>query len=489
MPPDEFASFKKGFLLGKPPDSRPQRSSEPIRTQDAPETQAERVEDNSILHYIQHLRGQYGPSPGEDALPLPYDEASELFDRVEAWARQTRVLNACERVEKAVKIIEEAAKNLQDKPASYAQAARAGGAAQETVLNIPQKLHPKEEKRVTIKIPNKSEAEEIRHQAKEDIVARIQQSAGGQHAAHTVLAVRQLRSGDLVVHMDSLTGKKEMERQQSWIGAICPSAVVRKRTWPVIIHGVKMEKYPLDAWEKHARSIEKENIKLSPDLRIQGMRWLRRTNKKEYAPLVIEVNSAEQANRLVNEGVVMGCDLKIVKRYDTSCRITQCFKCQKYGHISSVCSNKEKCGHCGGDHKTETCAGMSPAPRKRCAACHGGNHTSWSAECPARVKEILRAKAARQTLSTLFPISATLREACDTQGENTPDGEWSTVTVKKRKVGRPVGAVNKTKTINRDASQSIFSFSSQSMRGTCETPATTQLDKHSQMDCDNTQTG
>jgi hypothetical protein len=132
---------------------------------------------------------------------------------------------------------------------------------------------------------------------------------------------------------------------------------------------------------------------------------------------------------------------------------------------------------------------VSPAPRKRCAACHGGNHTSWSAECPARVKEILRAKAAKQTLSTLFPISATasMREACDTQGENTPDREWSTVTVKKRKVGRPVGAVNKTKTIIRDANQSIFSFSSQSMRDTCETPATTQLDKHSQMDCDNTQ--
>jgi hypothetical protein len=32
MPPDEFASFKKGFLLGKPPDSRPQRLTEPTRT-------------------------------------------------------------------------------------------------------------------------------------------------------------------------------------------------------------------------------------------------------------------------------------------------------------------------------------------------------------------------------------------------------------------------------------------------------------------------
>jgi len=129
------------------------------------------------------------------------------------------------------------------------------------------------------------------------------------------------------------------------------------------------------------------------------------------------------------------------------------------------------------------------APCKRCGAYHKGNHTSWSAECPERVKEILRVKAARQTLLTLFLISATasMREACDTQEENTPDREWSIVTAKKRKVGRPVGAVNKIKTIIRDASQSIFSFSSQSMRDTCETPATTQLDEHSQMDCDNTQ--
>jgi hypothetical protein len=40
-------------------------------------------------------------------------------------------------------------------------------------LDAPQKIHPKKEKRVTIKILNKTEAEIIRHQAKEEIVARI----------------------------------------------------------------------------------------------------------------------------------------------------------------------------------------------------------------------------------------------------------------------------------------------------------------------------
>jgi hypothetical protein len=182
--------------------------------------------------------------------------------------------------------------------------------------------------------------------------------------------------------------------------------------------------HQLDVWEKHTKRIEKENAKLAPNLKIRGMRWLRRTEKKVYALLVIEVDSAEQANRLIIEGIVMGYDLKMVKRYDASCRVTQCFKCQKYGHISSVCSNTEACGHCGGSHGTGICAGITPTPRGRCAACHRGEHTSWSAECPARIKEISRAKTARRALLRLFPTSIippTLREAFGAPEESTRD--------------------------------------------------------------------
>jgi hypothetical protein len=84
-----------------------------------------------------------------------------------------------------------------------------------------------------------------------------------------------------------------MENQKSWVEAICPSAVARKRTWPVIIHGVKVQDYQLDAtkdaakdqrdaWKKHATHIEKENTKLAPN---RGMHWLRRTDK-EYAQIL-----------------------------------------------------------------------------------------------------------------------------------------------------------------------------------------------------------
>jgi hypothetical protein len=39
--------------------------------------------------------------------------------------------------------------------------------------------------------------------------------------------------------MDSAERKKEMEEKKERIKAIAPSAVARRKTWPVMIHGVR----------------------------------------------------------------------------------------------------------------------------------------------------------------------------------------------------------------------------------------------------------
>jgi hypothetical protein len=74
-----------------------------------------------------------------------------------------------------------------------------------------------------------------------------------------------------------------------------------------------------------------------------------------------------------------------------------------------------------------------------------------------KAKEILRAKIARRALLRLFLILAlplTLREAfgASASEKNTRDEGWFTVTIKKKKLAdRPLSAVSKAKTINRDA--------------------------------------
>jgi hypothetical protein len=70
--------------------------------------------------------------------------------------------------------------------------------------------------------------------------------------------------------------------------------VVKKRTWPVLIYGVRVADYLQGAKEEHARRIEKENEKFHLGLKILGMRWLGRVEGvKDYAPLVVEVSCVE----------------------------------------------------------------------------------------------------------------------------------------------------------------------------------------------------
>ena len=108
----------------------------------------------------------------------------------------------------------------------------------------------------------------------------------------------------------------------------------------------------------------------------------------------MKVPCAEQANRMIREGVVVRYDLKLAETYDPKSRVTQCYKCQRYGHIAPACHNQQKCGHCGGDHSTGDYAEKEQATCRRCAACTIGEHASWLKGCPAREKKRDRAKIA-----------------------------------------------------------------------------------------------
>ena len=85
---------------------------------------------------------------------------------------------------------------------------------------------------------------------------------------------------------------------------------------------MRVASYPITVWEEHAIRIQAENARTHPGLKVVGMRWLGRASEKEYAPLLVEVSTAEQANRLINKGLAIVYNLKIVKRFNLKARIT-----------------------------------------------------------------------------------------------------------------------------------------------------------------------
>jgi len=115
---------------------------------------------------------------------------------------------------------------------------------------------------------------------------RIQQCAGGKDASHTVLAVRQLRSGDLVIHMDSpCRGKRDGKPEELGRGNLSKRRVTEKDL-AGHFRRRKSARLQRDAWKRNTTHIEKEIAKLAPNLKIRGMRWLRRIDK-EYAQILI----------------------------------------------------------------------------------------------------------------------------------------------------------------------------------------------------------
>ncbi|XP_049416274.1 uncharacterized protein LOC125878859 [Epinephelus fuscoguttatus] len=62
----------------------------------------------------------------------------------------------------------------------------------------------------------------------------------------------------------------------------------------------------------------------------------------------------------------------------------RCYKCQRYGHVATVCRGKQRCGRCGGEHLYGKCGNNNSV---KCCNC-GGNHTAAYGGCTVRKQAV-----------------------------------------------------------------------------------------------------
>ncbi|EDN02399.1 predicted protein [Histoplasma mississippiense (nom. inval.)] len=164
--------------------------------------------------------------------------------------------------------------------------------------------------------------------------------------------------------------------------------------------------YPHDPGNQ-SRSIEKiqtENATLHPGATITYVGWLTRTGaKKPTSSLVLEFTTKEHADRAIREGLVLDACYHHCELYDRSCKLKQCYKCQKYGHIGTQCNANETCGYCAEPHNTRDCRKKEEDPNStpKCALCKGP-HAAWSNNCLTRQAETAKVEQARRNRPSYY---------------------------------------------------------------------------------------
>lgn len=111
--------------------------------------------------------------------------------------------------------------------------------------------------------------------------------------------------------------------------------------------------------------------------------------------VVIEVSPEVRRKLIQSERIYMGWT---ACRIADHVRITQCFKCLGFGHISKNCKgDKDTCGHCGEAHESRACTNKSG--QLRCHNCTNArmtvtDHSALDAQrCPIiqrRLEECMR---------------------------------------------------------------------------------------------------
>ena len=214
-----------------------------------------------------------------------------------------------------------------------------------------------------------------------------------------VRAVRKLPSGDILINTESQETKVFLEKNPAWVSAIfTKEATIQPKRFPVLIHGVRTEDIQPEDLEKTCQIIQNSNPSLSKQITILRAYWSKKAiaQKKPVTSLHLDLATPEQANLLIESGLVLGHRMHEAELFLADTVIAQCFKCFGYGHQARFCKNKAVCGACGGQHERRACQVPEQLLKPKCCNCRGA-HPAWASVCPVRQEAAKKAREAWNT--------------------------------------------------------------------------------------------
>ena len=180
-------------------------------------------------------------------------------------------------------------------------------------------------------------------------VERAIEHSGNENIVNVkIVSSNQLKSGDLSIKT-ATSSKVEALRQfaDDWAHPIGNGVTVRIPTYGVLAHGIRTSTMDMDKFEENKNQILQDNRPFIPRAEIKHIGWLTRdAAAKTASTITIEFTKPEDANKIIDEGLIWQGEVFQCERYERQCRVRQYFKCKKYGHIGTQCKVPTVCGYC-----------------------------------------------------------------------------------------------------------------------------------------------
>jgi len=276
---------------------------------------------------------------------------------------------------------------------------------------------------VMIKIMNRREIEEIQKKLIKQILQRIADVLTGQR--NLIVSLRKLSSDDIFLHAVSSDARANLKKTQTWAKEIASLTRVARRTFAVLTHEIHTT-IDMSNQEKIIERLIKNNARLHEDLKVLRIVWLKKIadSEKTHSSLIVEIAIEAMTNRLMNVSMLNSYQECACELFEKNCRITQCFRCHEFDHMTKICRKNQRCEKCAGKHHIEKC--VMSLNRRRCVNCNE-NHEVWRRICfkwrqqMKQAFEIYRNKSFRYSETskynrTLFSLSLNSLDSTNSSG-------------------------------------------------------------------------